>query len=106
MAGKEEVDFCKKTVRGHCNKLLKMSDEDKHKFKQARECHICSRSYKKNYKTELETAATSQESTGGHLINIVVSVTSDERLIKSRNQLSCTICEAMTAILLCKRLVK
>ena len=52
MAGKEEVDFCKKTVRGHCNKLLKMSDEDKHKFKQARECHICSRSYKKNYKTE------------------------------------------------------
>ena len=47
MAGKEEVDFCKKTARGHCNKLLKMSDEDKHKFKQARECHICSRSYKK-----------------------------------------------------------
>ena len=52
MAGKE-VDCCKKkTARGHLNKPLKMSDEDKHKFKQARECHICSRSYKKNYKTE------------------------------------------------------
>ena len=47
MAGKEEVDFCKKTARGHLNKPLKMSDEDKHKFKQARECHICGRSYKK-----------------------------------------------------------
>ena len=42
----------KKTARGHLNKPLKMSDEDKHKFKQARECHICGRSYKKNYKTE------------------------------------------------------
>ena len=103
---KKKLIAAKKTARGHFHKPLKMSDEDKHKFKQARECHICGRSYKKNYKTELETAATSQESTGGHLINIVISVTSDERLIKSRNQLSCTICEAMTAILLCKRLVK
>ena len=45
MAGKEEVDCCKKTARGHFNKPLKMCDEDKQKFKQAKECHLCGRSY-------------------------------------------------------------
>ena len=49
---KKKLISAKKQQEQHCNKLLKMSDEDKHKFKQARECHICSRSYKKNYKTE------------------------------------------------------
>ena len=44
---KKKLIAAKKTARGHFHKPLKMSDEDKHKFKQARECHICSRSYKK-----------------------------------------------------------
>ena len=42
---KKKLIAAKKTARGHFNKPLKMCDEDKQKFKQAKECHICGTSY-------------------------------------------------------------
>ena len=41
----EEVKWCKKVMKKHFNKPLKMSNEDEQKFKKSTRCHICDKKY-------------------------------------------------------------
>ena len=41
----EEVDYCKDIVKKEFNKLLKMTDDDEHSFRNEDKCHICSNKY-------------------------------------------------------------
>ena len=40
-----EVNCCKRIMKKHFNKPLKMTDEDEEEFQKAEECHICDRKY-------------------------------------------------------------
>ena len=40
-----EVNCCKRIMKKHFNKPLKMTDEDENLFQKAEECHICDRKY-------------------------------------------------------------
>ena len=41
----EEVKWCKKVMKKHFNKPLKMSNEDEQEFKKSTRCHICDKKY-------------------------------------------------------------
>ena len=41
----EEVDYCKKVIRKHFNKPLKMTKYDEEEFQKAKACHICDKQY-------------------------------------------------------------
>ena len=41
----EEVDYCKKVIRKHFNKPLKMTKYDEDEFQKAKVCHICDKAY-------------------------------------------------------------
>ena len=41
----EEVDYCKKVLRKHFNKPLKMKRKDEDKFQKANSCHFCDKKY-------------------------------------------------------------
>ena len=41
----EEVKWCKKVMKKHFNKPLKMSNEDEQEFKKSIRCHICDKKY-------------------------------------------------------------
>ena len=41
----EEVDHCKKVIRKHFNKPLKMAEDDENEFQKAKGCHICDKAY-------------------------------------------------------------
>ena len=43
----QEVDYCKKIIRLHFNKPLKMTKDDELDFKNATKCHICKKTYTK-----------------------------------------------------------
>ena len=46
----EEVEYCKKMVKRHFNKNLKMTDEDMDDFNRSNKCHICNEKYVKGVK--------------------------------------------------------
>ena len=81
-----------------------MSDEDKKNSTRLRNIFLADHTGREI--SDQETTVTLQASTVDQLIKIVISITSDEKLIKSRYQLSSTIYEVVTVILLCKRSVK
>ena len=41
----EEVKYCKKVMKKHFNKPLKMTEENEQEFKKATKCHICDKEY-------------------------------------------------------------
>lgn len=41
----EEKKWCRKAIKKHFNKPLKMTDEEEENFKKADECHICNKQY-------------------------------------------------------------
>ena len=41
----EEVKYCKKVMKKHFDKPLRMTKEDEEKFEKAKECHICDKKY-------------------------------------------------------------
>ena len=41
----EEVGYCKKVIRKHFNKPLKMTKYDEEEFQKAKACHICDKQY-------------------------------------------------------------
>ena len=41
----EEVDYCKKVIKNHFNKPLKMTKYDAEEFQKAKACHICDKQY-------------------------------------------------------------
>ena len=41
----EEVKYCKKVMKKHFDKPLRMTEVDKAEFKKAEECHICEKKY-------------------------------------------------------------
>ena len=41
----EELKWCKKVMKKHFNKPLKMSNEDEQEFKKSTRCHICDKKY-------------------------------------------------------------
>ena len=41
----EEVEYCKKMVKRHFNKNLKMTDEDMDDFSRSNKCYICNEKY-------------------------------------------------------------
>ena len=41
----EEVDYCKKVIRKHFKKPLKMTKYDEEEFQKAKACHICDKQY-------------------------------------------------------------
>ncbi|KAL9963656.1 hypothetical protein ACROYT_G027183 [Oculina patagonica] len=41
----DEVDYCKKVMRKHFNKPLKMTKYDEEEFQKAKACHICDKQY-------------------------------------------------------------
>ena len=41
----EEVKYCKKVMKKHFNKPLRMTKENEQEFKKAKECHICDKKY-------------------------------------------------------------
>ena len=43
----EEVKYCKKVMKKHFNKSLKMTEKDKAEFEKAKKCHICEKKYTK-----------------------------------------------------------
>ena len=63
-----------------------MSDEDEQKSKQAKECHICGKSY-----TQKDIRVRDHCHITGQLIKMVMTITSDLRLMKSKYQVSSII---------------
>ena len=49
----EEVEYCKKMVKRHFNKNLKMTDEDMDDFSRSNKCYICNEKYVEAYKGSL-----------------------------------------------------
>ena len=43
----EEVNYCKKVMKKHFNKPLRMTEEDEQEFQKAEQCHICQQKYNK-----------------------------------------------------------
>ena len=41
----EEVKYCKKVMKKHFNKPLRMTEENEQEFEKAKECHICDKKY-------------------------------------------------------------
>ena len=41
----EEVKYCKKVMKKHFNKPLRMTKENEQEFEKAKECHICDKKY-------------------------------------------------------------
>ena len=41
----EEVKYCKKVMKKHFDKPLRMTKEDEEEFEKAKECHICDKKY-------------------------------------------------------------
>ena len=41
----EEVKYCKKVMKKHFDKPLRMTEADEEEFKKAKECHICDKKY-------------------------------------------------------------
>ena len=41
----EEVKYCKKVIKKHFNKPLRMTEKNEEAFQKAEECHICDRKY-------------------------------------------------------------
>ena len=41
----EEVKYCKKVMKKHFNKPLRMTEENEQEFKKATKCHICDKEY-------------------------------------------------------------
>ena len=44
----DEVKYCKKIMKKHFNKPLRMTEDDEKEFQKADECHICNKKYNEN----------------------------------------------------------